>query len=102
MPHRIVFHPDAVHELADLHDFIAEQSGVRRADAFVGTIRDYYLGFATFPERGSRRDDLSEGLRVVGFRRRVSIAFRVEGELVTILGIYYGGRNFGPVPTQED
>lgn len=101
MRYRIVFHPGAIRELADLHDFIAEASGVRRADSFVGSIRDYCLGFETFPERGLRRDDISAGLRVVGFRRRVSIAFRVDEERVTILGVYYGGRDFGPVPIDE-
>jgi toxin ParE1/3/4 len=44
--------------------------------------------------RGARRDDIRPGLRVFGFRRRVSIAFEVTGEAVTILGIFYGGQNF--------
>jgi toxin ParE1/3/4 len=48
----------------------------------------------TFPMRGSRRDDIRPGLRVFGFRRRVSIAFEVTGDVVTILGIFYGGQNF--------
>jgi plasmid stabilization system protein ParE len=29
----------------------------------------------TFPMRGARRDDIRPGLRVFGFRRRVSITF---------------------------
>jgi toxin ParE1/3/4 len=102
VPHRIVFHRAAIAELAELHNFIAETSGARRADSFVGAIRDYCLGFEIFPERGLLRNDISKGLRVVGFRRRVSIAFRVDGERVMILGIYYGGRDFGPVPVDED
>jgi toxin ParE1/3/4 len=44
--------------------------------------------------RGARRDDIRPGLRVFGFRRRVSIAFEVTAEVVTILGIFYGGQNF--------
>jgi plasmid stabilization system protein ParE len=48
----------------------------------------------TFPMRGTRRDDIRPGLRVFGFRKRVSIAFEITGEAVTILGIYYAGRNF--------
>jgi len=31
------------------------------------------------------------GLRVVGFERRVTIAFEVDDERVTILRIFYGG-----------
>lgn len=34
------------------------------------------------------------GLRIVGFRRRISIAFSVEKDVVSILGIYYGGVDF--------
>lgn len=102
MSHRIVFHPDAVRELVDLHAFIKAQGGTRRADTFVEAIRDYCRGFSTFPERGSRRDDISEGLRVVGFRRRVSVAFRIDGDVVTILGVHYGGRNFGPSQLDEE
>ena len=48
----------------------------------------------TFPMRGARRDDIRPGLRVFGFRRRVSITFEVTGEVVTILGVFYGGQNF--------
>ncbi|MEI9413255.1 hypothetical protein [Mesorhizobium salmacidum] len=33
------------------------------------------------------------GLRIVGCRRWISIAFAVEGEQVLILGIFYAGRN---------
>lgn len=39
------------------------------------------------------RHELRQGLRVVGYRRRVSIAFSVEADRVMILGIFYGGRN---------
>ena len=44
--------------------------------------------------RGMARDDLRPGLRVVGFRRRVTIAFAITEETVEILGIYYGGRDY--------
>jgi toxin ParE1/3/4 len=32
-------------------------------------------------------------MRVFGFRRRVSIAFDVSEEIITIHGIFYGGQN---------
>lgn len=59
----------------------------------MSSIVDYCLGFDLFPERGARREDLWPGLRIVGFKRVASIAFRVEGDRVVIHGIYYGGRN---------
>lgn len=93
MEYRVIFHPRAVRELNELHDYIAEQGSPRRARDFVGRIRDHCLGFATFPERGTVRDDIMPGVRVSGFRRRVSIVFSVEADAVWILGIFYGGRN---------
>lgn len=46
-----------------------------------------------FPGRGVRRDDLLPDLRLIGFRRRATIAFVVEPDRVVILGIFYGGRD---------
>lgn len=80
--------------LEDLYLAIARDSGAARADALVSSIVNHCLGFDLFPERGARRDDLSPGLRIIGYRRYLSIAFRVEGDRVVIFGIYYGGRNF--------
>jgi len=33
------------------------------------------------------------GVRIIGYRRAVSIALAVEGEQILILGIFYAGRN---------
>lgn len=100
--HRVVFHLRARRELDELYDYIAEQGSPQQAASFVAKIREYCLGFSTFPERGLRRDDIEPGVRVVGFRRRVSIVFTVTDSEVWILGIYYGGRNFGPPPFGEE
>jgi plasmid stabilization system protein ParE len=59
---------------------------------FVDRIVDYCLGFAEFPERGTRHDDIAPGLRTVGWRRRATIAFEVTGNTVVILRILYAGR----------
>ena len=45
------------------------------------------------PNRGTEHSDLRPGLRTIGFRRRVTIAFRVKGDSVAILRILYGGRS---------
>lgn len=92
--HRLVFHPRAKRELDELYDYIGENGSPRQAATFVSQIRDYCLSFSTFPERGTRRDDIEPGIRIVGFRRRVSIVFTVGESEVWILGVYYGGRDF--------
>ena len=89
----VVFAPEAQNDLKQLYLFVAERSDPERAMAYVDRIETYYRGFANFPERGVRRDDLFPGLRVVGFERRVTIAFHVDTETVTFLRILYGGRD---------
>ena len=89
----IVFAPEAQNDLKQLYLFVAERSDPERAKAYVDRIETYCRGFANFPERGVRRDDLFPGLRVVGFERRVTIAFHADTETVTFLRILYGGRD---------
>ncbi|HTQ22296.1 type II toxin-antitoxin system RelE/ParE family toxin [Mycobacterium sp.] len=55
----------------------------------------YCEELATFPHRGSGRDDIRSGLRTIGFRRRVVIAFAVLDQTVAISGVIYGGRERG-------
>ena len=55
----------------------------------------------TFPHRGNRRDDIREGPRVTNYRKRVVIAFDVEAEQVSVIGIFYGGQDYKRV-LQDD
>lgn len=41
-----------------------------------------------------QRDDIRPGLRITHYRKRAVIAFAVDAEQVSILGIYYGGRDY--------
>jgi toxin ParE1/3/4 len=90
----VSFSARAEQQLDDLLELIASDSGLERAEKFVGSIVSYCQGFRIFPERGTRRDDIRPGMRVVGFRRRASIVFTVEGNAVVFLAIYYGGQDF--------
>lgn len=49
--------------------------------------------------RGHHRNDIRPGLRIVGFERRVTIAFCVDESAVTILRVFYGGRDWEPLVT---
>ncbi len=44
-------------------------------------------------ERGDRRD-VRPGLRIVGFERRITIAFAVSADDVTILKVFHAGRDW--------
>jgi toxin ParE1/3/4 len=89
----VVFSPEALDDLLRLYDYISEYSGPARAIGYIARIEAYCLGFDLASRRGSRRDDIRPGLRLVGFERRVTIAFHVDSETVTIDRVFYGGRN---------
>jgi toxin ParE1/3/4 len=65
-----------------------------RASAYIDRIEAALTALATFPERGSVRNDLVPNLRIIGFERRVSIAFIVKGDIVEIQRIFYGGQDY--------
>ena len=91
--HRLVFAPEARDDLRGLYLFMAGRDGEDRAMAYIERIEAHCRAFADFPERGTRRDDLLPGLRITGFERRVTIAFHVGADTVTIDRILYGGRD---------
>ena len=101
MEYRIVFHAKAEAELEQLYDDIAERASPAVAWNFVVGIRDHCLGLSTFPQRGTERVEIAPGLRIIGYRRAVSIAFAVDGDRVLILGIFYAGRNITPELLEE-
>lgn len=76
-----------------LYDYIAERSGEGRAEGCIDRIQKYCNSLGTLPLRGTRRDDLVEGLRVTGFERRVAIAFQIKDDQVIIARVLYGGRD---------
>ncbi|MDP3163821.1 MAG: type II toxin-antitoxin system RelE/ParE family toxin [Reyranella sp.] len=89
----VAFAPEARSDVLQLGDWIAERAGVDVALNYIERLEAYCMGFETAGERGHRRDDIRTGLRVVGFERRVAIAFTVSNTEVTILRLYYGGQN---------
>ena len=93
MNYRVVFSPEAIQDLNDLHAYILPDAGPPRARDYVGKIYDYCLSFETFPQRGTRRDDIFSGLRIVGYHRRATIAFRIAADQVTILRVFHHGRD---------
>lgn len=89
----VVFAPEALADLQAMYDAIAEASSPARAFAYVEALRRHLTGFGDFPERGTRRDRIRPGLRTVGYRRRVTVAFALKDTEVIILRLLYGGRD---------
>jgi toxin ParE1/3/4 len=89
----VSFSPQASTDLFEIYDYIAPRGGAERALAYVQRIQAACLNLASFPARGTRRDDIRPGLRVTGFEGRVTIAFHVGAERVVIVRILYAGRD---------
>lgn len=87
------FSPSARQDLREAYFWIADRSSEETALRFVTRIETACAGLDRFPKRGTRRDDLLPGLRVFGLDHRVTIAFRIDGNQVTILRALYGGRD---------
>jgi toxin ParE1/3/4 len=100
--HQVGFAPEAEEQLVQIYNYIAAEASPEIAADYTEAIVRLCETLQTFPLRGTRRDDIRAGLRVFGFRRRVSIAFEVGNERVTILGVYYGGQNFEADIKQSD
>jgi plasmid stabilization system protein ParE len=94
MMHSVIYAPEAEEQLVALYFHLADAASPEIATRYTDAIATQCESLQTFPLRGRRRDDIRPGLRVFGFRRRVSIAFEVTDDVVTILGIFYGGQNF--------
>jgi len=98
----VIYGPEAGGDLDRIYDVIAEASSANMADRYDGRIRAFCERLEYGSERGTRRDDVRPELRVIGFERRVSIAFIVEPDRVVILRVFYGGANWQEDLTEGD
>ncbi|AUM72275.1 type II toxin-antitoxin system RelE/ParE family toxin [Pseudomonas fluorescens] len=94
MAHTVEFAPQALEQLAALYRYIATEASPEIAHRYTDAIVTYCEELQTFPHRGNQRDDIRPGLRITNYRKRTVIAFAVEAEQVSILGVFYGGQDF--------
>ena len=91
---RVVFAPQAATDVEAILQYIADRSSSPViARHFVAGIIAHCRKLGLFPHRGTKRDDLRPGIRTIGYRRRVTIAFKVDQDVVTILRVFYAGRD---------
>ena len=97
LPYHIRLRPEAETDLQLLYQGLVDRgASPSTARGYVNRIIGYVNSFDLFPKRGSVRNELRQGLRIVGFERRVSIAFIVDDDEqeVVVLRILYGGQQF--------
>lgn len=93
MAHHVRFMPQALGDLKGMYDYIAPRGGDIVARDFVARLHGYCLGLDTFPERGVLRPDIHPDLRLLGYRRRATIAFIVHEGAVVIIRILGRGQD---------
>lgn len=102
MAYSIRLDEDAKADLKGIYTQIRKNGGTAAtARGYVNRILGFLAGFDIFPERGSLREHIRPGLRIVGFERRVSVAFIVEEDEVVILRLLYAGRQFEGSPDND-
>jgi len=70
---------EAETDIAEIYRFVRRKTASASvARTYVGRIYAFLQEFESFPERGTVRANVRDGLRIVGFERRVSAAFVVE------------------------
>jgi plasmid stabilization system protein ParE len=101
MIYRVVFSPEAEEQLAALYRYIAAAASPDIAARYTEAIVTYCESLQTFPHRGTKRDDIRLGLRITNHKKRAVIAFDVDAEMVSIIGIFYGGQDYETVLQDE-
>lgn len=101
MIYRVIFSPEAEEQLVALYRYIAAAASPDIAARYTEAIVTYCESLQTFPHRGTRRDDIRPGLRITNYKKRAVIAFDVDAEMVSIIGIFYGGQDYETVLQDE-
>ena len=94
MSYAVVFSPEAEEQLAELYRYIAAAASPDVAARYTEAIVTYCESLRTFPLRGTMRDDVRPGLRITHYKKRTVIAFDVEADQVSIMGVFYGGQDY--------
>lgn len=101
MPYRVVFSPEALEQLAALYRYIALAASPMVAKNYTNAIVAYCEGLTISPHRGARRDDIRSGLRTTNYKGRTVIAFDVDGDLVSVIGVFYGGQDYEAILKED-
>jgi toxin ParE1/3/4 len=98
---RVQFAPEALEQLRRLEKRIAN-AGAPMAARYVDSIVEFCMKLETFAARGVARDDLLPKLRITHFRKRAIIAYTAETEVVSIVGVFFGGQTYGAALAPDD
>jgi toxin ParE1/3/4 len=77
--------------------YIADAGRPDTAEEFTESVLRHCESLRDHPQRGRHRPDIRPGLRTLGFRRTVTIAFEIDetAAQVFVLRVLYRGRDVG-------
>lgn len=89
---RVVYADRALGQLEAIRDWLAAEAGPDIARRIVRELLDRCDSLSDFPRRGTPHDAIRPGLRTLSHRRAFTIGYRVDGEIVTVLGFIGRGQ----------
>jgi toxin ParE1/3/4 len=89
---RIDYENRALIQLESIRDWYTDKAGPEEAANIVRALFDRCESLAEFPHRGTPHDDIRPGLRTILHERRFTIGYRVDGAVVTVLGVIGRGQ----------
>lgn len=90
---RVVLAPEAGEDPTELYDWIAGRTSSQVAMGYLERVEAFLGGLSVGSERGHLRSDVRPGLPVVGFEGRLTVAFTVDEDTVTVLRVFTAGRD---------
>ncbi|MER8723113.1 type II toxin-antitoxin system RelE/ParE family toxin [Mesorhizobium sp. M0195] len=91
----VVLNESALIDLESIAAYILDNGGSENiANSFVDRIKVRCGNIGNAPRGGRPRDDIAPGLRTVPFEHSAIIAYIVGDDLVRIVNIFYGGRDY--------
>jgi toxin ParE1/3/4 len=90
----VVFSDKANSDLRAIYRWLSGEASPYVAFSYVNRITDHIQKLDLASERGTKRDDVASGLRIIGFENRITVAFTVAKDQVNILRVFYGGQNW--------
>lgn len=91
---KVIFSAAARFDLIEIGDYIAMDSPAN-ATSFVKTLQEKALGLAHTPLKGTERNHLLSGLRLLP-HRYYNIYYRANDDAITVVRIMHSARDIGP------
>ena len=90
----VTFTDTARADLREIYEWISAAASWETAGRYIIRLERFCYSLDLASERGSARHDVRAGLRIIGFEKRLSVAFEVTEDTVYILRIFRAGRNW--------